>query len=165
MMYTKTEAGRAEIQQRSRKLPTPMRSLLLMVDGQRSEADLQELAGSLRAPDDALAQLLEMGLIEVGAEEVPATPAPIEDTVVTSGTVAQSREYLALYSLLTEAIRKHLGLRAYFLQMKVERCDDFAALQAVLPDVAAALANAKSDALGKRLLEDARLLTASEATA
>ncbi len=36
VMYRKTEAGREEISQRTRKLPTQLRTILLMVDGQRS---------------------------------------------------------------------------------------------------------------------------------
>lgn len=62
--YRKTDAGRAEIRDRSRRLPPALRTLLLVVDGQRTLAQLQEVATGVRAPDDALDRLLAEGLIE-----------------------------------------------------------------------------------------------------
>ena len=56
LMPAKTEQGRAEIESRSRKLPGGLRSLLLLVDGRRTVAELQELAKRLNAPEDALQQ-------------------------------------------------------------------------------------------------------------
>ena len=62
--WSKTEAGRNEIQQRTRKLPAGLRSILLLVDGQRSDDELQAMMSGLHAPDDALSQLAADGLIE-----------------------------------------------------------------------------------------------------
>lgn len=62
--WCKTEAGRNEIQQRTRKLPAGLRSILLLVDGQRSDDELQAMMSGLHAPDDALGQLAADGLIE-----------------------------------------------------------------------------------------------------
>ena len=62
--WSKTEAGRNEIQQRTRKLPAGLRSILLLVDGQRSDDELQAMMSGLHAPDDALGQLAADGLIE-----------------------------------------------------------------------------------------------------
>ena len=63
LMPAKTEQGRAEIESRSRKLPGGLRSVLLLVDGRRTVAELQELAKRLNAPEDALQQLLSLELI------------------------------------------------------------------------------------------------------
>ena len=46
---------------------------------------------------------------------------------------------------MSEAVRAHLGLRGYFLQLKVERCTDIASLQALLPELRAAVAKAKGE--------------------
>ncbi|KRG68156.1 hypothetical protein [Pseudoxanthomonas dokdonensis] len=159
MVYTKTDAGRDEIQQRSRKLPTGLRSILLMVDGQRNEAELKELASALKAPDDALEQLLAQQLIAV----VDTATGPAEGPQADAEEVADDGEgqrRAALYNLMTDAIHAHLGLKGYFLQLKVERCTDMAALVALMPDISAALGKAKSDALAKRWLDNARSLLA-----
>ena len=46
---------------------------------------------------------------------------------------------------MSEAVRAHLGLRGYFLQLKIERCTDVDSLQAVLPELRAALAKSKGE--------------------
>ena len=63
-MWCKTEAGRNEIQQRTRKLPSVLRSILLLVDGQRNDDELRAMMSGLHAPEDALQQLAADGLIE-----------------------------------------------------------------------------------------------------
>ncbi len=66
MSFAKTEAGRQEIEARTRRLPTALRSILLMIDGQRTDTELRSLIEGLKAPPDALEQLVEMGLIADG---------------------------------------------------------------------------------------------------
>jgi len=61
----KTDAGRDEIQNRTLKLPNGLRSILLMVDGQRNVAQLRGVMAGLKSPDDALQQLESLGLIAV----------------------------------------------------------------------------------------------------
>mgnify|MGYP001100461392 FL=1 len=45
--------------------------------------------------------------------------------------------------MMSETVREHLGLRGYFLQLKVERCTDMGELMALLPDFSTALAKAR----------------------
>ena len=152
----KTDAGRDEIQSRTLKLPNGLRSILLMVDGQRNVAQLRGVATGLKAPDDALQQLQAMGLIAVpqslaaaaaatireaarpqpANEPAPATPAPASEPSAANG-------YSALYTLMSDTVREHLGLRGYFLQLKVERCTDVGELIALLPDFSTALGKAR----------------------
>ena len=40
LLHAKTAAGRQEIEDRARRLPAALRSILLMVDGQRDESEL-----------------------------------------------------------------------------------------------------------------------------
>ena len=42
-IYRKTDAGRDEIRDRSRRLPPALRTVLLMVDGQRTQPELREV--------------------------------------------------------------------------------------------------------------------------
>ena len=74
--YSKTDAGRQEIEQRTRKLPSALRSILLMVDGQRDDGELATLIESFRAPADTLEQLAGMGLIEAREAEGAVAGAP-----------------------------------------------------------------------------------------
>ncbi|QCW25440.1 hypothetical protein FE772_06940 [Lysobacter enzymogenes] len=73
----KTNEGRDEIEHRTRKLPPMLRSILLIVDGERSARHLRELAVSLHGPADALEQLEQLGLIASSAAvaaSLAATP-------------------------------------------------------------------------------------------
>jgi hypothetical protein len=163
-IYRKTDAGRDEISNRGRRLSPPLRTVLLMVDGQRPLAQLREVMAGMKAPDDALEALLADGLIElvpsgfdvaglVGA--VAPRPASQPPSVVMAETArpagdkaageGRSALYQLLYGKMSEAVRAHLGLRGYFLQLKVERCTDADGLQALLPELRAALAKAKGE--------------------
>ena len=132
----KTEAGRDEIQQRSRRLPNTLRSILLLVDGQRTVVQLRDVIAGLRAPDDALQQLVVMGLI--GAAE------PTDISVSAAPPSEADERYDELYALMSEAVRKQLGLRGYLLQLKVARCDNTDELLALLPEITAALGKVRN---------------------
>ncbi len=168
-IYRKTDAGRDEIRDRGRRLSPPLRTVLLMVDGQRTLAQLREVMAGMKAPDDALEALLADGLIEavpsgfdpaglMGAIGPRATSRPpsvvlAEAAANAAAPVAGSAAaadrgsgaYVYLYERMSEAVRAHLGLRGYFLQLKVERCTDTASLQALLPELRAAVAKAKGE--------------------
>jgi len=175
--YAKTDAGRQEIADRARRLPAQLRSILLVVDGHQDDAALQQIVAGLHAPEDALAQLQQMGLIARGgdASAAPATSPSISpssappaasattlaDTIHPSanpGDTPVSHEaaqrYSHLYDAMSEAVRKNLGLKGYFMQLRIERCSDAAALEALLPEFTAALGKAKSPALAARWLQD-----------
>lgn len=159
--WFKTEEGRLEIQQRTRKLTAGLRSILLMVDGLRSEQELRSLVEGLHAPADALAQLSAAGLIEqrLANSAPPASGAGIDagpgPAPAWEGTGAAER-YNALYTVLTDSIRAHLGLKGYFMQLKVERCGDADELSALLPEMATALAKARDHAFATRWLDSVR---------
>lgn len=205
MGFAKTEAGRQEIEARTRRLPTALRSILLMVDGQRSDAELRSLIEGLKAPPDALEQLLDMGLIAdtwnlatgkpvarasaavsataalaaalpVAAAASPSADAPVAvseavaaevvaapaaEVVASAGTLPAATpdaagEYRWLYDRMSGAVGRYLGLKGYFLQLKVERCTDVASLQLVLPDLEIALRKARGDAFTEQWLEETR---------
>lgn len=153
--WCKTEAGRNEIQQRTRKLPAGLRSILLLVDGQRSDDELQAMMSGLHAPDDALSLLAADGLIERrsgAASMLAAVAAPKAPAVA----MTSAERYNLLYARITDDIRSHIGLKGYFLQLKVERCANADDLEALLPDVATALTKARDHTFATRWLEDVR---------
>lgn len=73
-VFAKTEAGQSEIKTRSLGLSPKLRSVLIMVDGQRTGRDLAALAG----PDteQALAGLMAAGCIEMLAAAPEPAAAP-----------------------------------------------------------------------------------------
>ncbi len=168
-LYFKTDAGKQEILDRGRRLPSAMRSLLLMVDGQRDHAQLRELMAGLHAPDDALEQLVVMGLVK---RQEPASPAQAATAVLASpvspppappaplpGEVklpADFGRYRSLYEIVTDTVRRHIGLKGYFLQLKIEKCADVDALLALLPEIATALTKAKDHTFASEWLARTR---------
>ena len=173
-LYYKTDAGKQEIQDRGRKLPASLRSLLLMVDGQRDQIQLRDLMAGLRVPDDALEQLLVMGLVKRdGPAAPPAVPAPpiaLPSAAPTLATLAAAAgplpgevqlpadfgRYRRLYEIVTDTVRRHMGLKGYFIQLKVEKCADVDALLALLPEIATALTKAKDHTFASEWLARTR---------
>jgi hypothetical protein len=70
----KTPQGQAEIRQRQRGLSQRQRTLLLLVDGRRSVAQVKLVAVQAGATDTAFDELLDMGLITVREPVLPVRP-------------------------------------------------------------------------------------------
>lgn len=142
LVYRKTDTGRAEIGTRQHKLAPPLRSLLLLVDGQRDLGQLRHVAATLHAPSDAIDRLLELGLITTAANE-PNAPVSAQ-AGVEAGPSDVALRYMTLSGLMSEGVREYLGLRGFITQLKIERCSTVDELLALLPDVAAAIGKARN---------------------
>lgn len=140
--YRKTDSGRAEIGSRQHKLAPPLRSLLLLVDGQRDASQLRHVAATLHAPNDAIDLLVQLGLITTAANE-PAAPAAAPGTPDASPSDAALR-YMTLSGLMSEGVREYLGLRGFMTQLKIERCSNVDELLSVLPDITAAIGKSRN---------------------
>lgn len=156
-VFIKTAAGRQEIEQRTRKLSAGVRSILLMIDGQRTLEELDDLIEALHAPPDTMAQLLVAGLAK--PVESDASGSEASDAHETAHTLSPAAQrYVLLYTLLSDSIRAHLGLKGYFLQLKVERAADADDLLQLLPLIRDALAKVKKVQFADRWMESARAL-------
>ena len=161
MSYAKTEAGRQEIEARTRRLPTALRSILLMVDGQRGDTELRGLIEGLKAPADALEQLIAMDLIvDNRPAMVVAMAAPLRAATAAVAVAAEpdaprdaAQEYRRLYERMSGAVTRYLGIKGYFLQLKIERCQDAQALHALMPELETALRKARGAAFTTQWLE------------
>jgi len=160
MSYAKTEAGRQEIEARTRRLPTALRSILLMVDGQRGDTELRALIEGLKAPADAIEQLIAMELIvDNRPPMVVAMAAPLRAATAAVASEAgelprdAAQEYRRLYERMSGAVTRYLGIKGYFLQLKIERCEDAQALHALMPELEAALRKARGAAFTTQWLE------------
>jgi hypothetical protein len=72
----KTPDGQAELATRARQLSQRHRTLLLLVDGRRSEAQLRQLAERAGVPPSVYDELLDMGLITLPLPTLPIEVAP-----------------------------------------------------------------------------------------
>jgi hypothetical protein len=178
-IYAKTDAGREEMRTRALQLSGALRTVLLLVDGNRTVAQLKELQAGGKAPPDALEQLLAMGLIEVlqssvqpAAEPVPAPPAValvppprdmpllepeapppvVETTAAAPRDETQPQRFDRLYTLMNELVSDYLGLRGYFMQLKIEKCSSAEELLALQNELGAALAKAHGKEVATELM-------------
>lgn len=124
--YAKTGKGIELLEKRSTELPRKVRSALLLVFASKSEAELQAQGEAIGAPPDFLDQLVAAGLIErVGtgpegsaAARMPATPA---------------ERYIAATRLMNQSAAAEAGLKAFFFQLKLQKCGNVADVVALLP--------------------------------
>jgi hypothetical protein len=135
-IYAKTELGLQELKERHLKLPVLLRSLLIMIDGNRTVADVLEKARALQLDDKALAALEAGGLI---AKKYSAPSAAATETVEVRRTEDEVERFLKAQQLMSDATNKHLGFRGYGLMMRLQKTANVRDLRDLLPDFAAAL--------------------------
>lgn len=135
-IYSKTEKGAQELKTRQMNLPVQLRSVLIMVDGQHTVAQVLARAHALTVTTDVFVQLEKLGLIErrFGARAAPEG----------AGTGAERSEddiqrFLRLQKSMNETISSHLGLRGYGLMLRLQRASNLRELHELLPDLAQAL--------------------------
>ncbi|WP_137936260.1 hypothetical protein [Chitinivorax sp. B] len=176
-ILVKTDAGQQAVLDRSRypDLNGRLRTLLLQIDGKRQASELMKLAVSLGAPADSLDKLMAMGLIVNEAPAVPriampdnrvssrapapavvqqAAPPPVERR----GSGQVFNRFQEATRLMNEAASKHLGLKAVFFTLKVERCSNAAELRSLLEDFRKAIGKAKTPFFADRLVEEIEAL-------
>ena len=135
-IYAKTDEGLRELKERTHNLPITLRSLLIMVDGNRTVAEVLQRARALRVDVGALATLERAGLIAKrfsapSAVDTDATPAPRSESEV--------QRFLAAQQKMSDAINAHLGFRGYTMMMRLQRAANLRDLHDLLPDFAQAL--------------------------
>jgi hypothetical protein len=124
-IYRKTAKGLAEIETRAHRLPPRCRGALILVDGQRSVADLAKLL-----PGDAqalLQQLLANGFIDVFAvlADRPALPSATASAPPVEPIDQIKREAV-------RALTQQLGPMAETVALKIEHSQSLAELRPLL---------------------------------
>ena len=128
-IYRKTAKGVQEIETRTLKLAPRFRSLLILVDGRRSDDELMRLVAT--AGDQALAALAEGGFIEAIGMTADPEPAPRAGAAAPAAALAlpagfEQRRRDAVRQLLDQ-----VGPLGEAIALKLERAasvDDFRAL-------------------------------------
>jgi hypothetical protein len=135
-IYAKTEEGVRELKERKRNLPIALRSLLIMVDGSRTVAEVLERARALRVDVTALATLERAGMI---AKRFSAPSAAESELASAPRSETEVQQFLAAQQQLSDAINEHLGFRGYMMMMRLQRAGNLRDLHDLLPDFAKAM--------------------------
>ncbi len=149
VVWSKTEAGRQEIQARSKVPGRAQRTLLLLIDGRRSDAQLLAAVQGTSAAD--FGRLAGLGLIaapQAGAAQPPMaaflrTAAGVPVPATPSARPAPPTSYADFTRTLTELIARELGLRGLGLTLAVEKAATSEELMAVADRVIAAVRDRK----------------------
>jgi hypothetical protein len=143
VIWIKTDAGRAEMQTRALVKERSQRTLLLLIDGGKSDDMLLASVAGTR-PEDFKA-LQELGLIAQvqggsragsrgGSPTIPApltAPAPLDVTLPPAPDPVREIDYARFTATLTQLISKEIGLRGFTLTLAVEKAGTIEELQAV----------------------------------
>lgn len=160
-IFDKTSAGRDEVRTRARGLPQRLRSVLILVDGARTEAALRQAVERTGAPVDTVETLLSMGLIQpVAVTAKVAQPAPAGELVeqaFAAATTADPERFRIAKKFMNETVVDALGLRSFMFTLKLEKCATLPDLAALAPEYTRLVQKAKgaevSAALASRLRE------------
>ncbi len=147
-LVCKTQAGSQELRLRKGKLAPRLRAMLIMADGAKTVDELRLAAAQLGAPPDFLETLLRHGFVEL----------PQADVDVNDMATADPAERLAAaQTYVNNAVVDALGIRAYLLTLKLQKCTDATQLQGLLPEATQAVAQTQGEEAAKAF--EAKVLT------
>lgn len=136
VIYRKTQKGTEAIANRHSGLAPRLRSLLIMVDGKRTFAELSTMAAALGDPG-RFSELEAEGLVEPAVAEEKTMPAALEPAAVpqqpAAAAPAQRAANLAQAQRFSSHLLEHLlGPMAEPLCIKIEGARDLAEFVAVI---------------------------------
>ncbi len=167
-IYIKTTTGTEEVKARARKLPPRLRTMLIMVDGTLTAAQLQSAADTLGAPGDFLQTLLQHGLVEelearrasacaaAAASALPLTAGEVVEAGAPLLVLSDPERFRLAQKFMNDNAVDALGLRAFFLTLKLEKCFNCNDLRALLPDFNKAITKGSGEAVARVLVTRAR---------
>ncbi|MFZ6686460.1 hypothetical protein ACO0K0_01785 [Undibacterium sp. SXout11W] len=184
--YDKTEKGREEIATRKYQLANRLRTLLVMIDGKKSAAELLKNLTAIGLDENSIQELIELEMIAPAVAiadatesteshaplEVESETTPIEENKISpvqsstdTDDQTEAEQFQVIYNFFNETIKSALGFRGFTLQLKVERAkniDDFknlrhAYLEAILKIKGREIARSLRDRLDVLLHEGEKL--------
>ena len=125
--YTKTPKGIEAVEKRTGDLQRRLRTALLLVFASKTESELVEQAAAIGAPADFLDQLLAGGYIErVGGADAAAPAAAMPST--------PAERFIAGTRFVEQSVAHEGGFKAFFFQLKVQKCSGPEDLRALAPE-------------------------------
>lgn len=186
-IYDKTDKGREELGTRKYQLAPRSRSLLVLVDGKQTVADLLKKIAGLGLNQQSIQDLVDQEFITVSQSVAPNTiTAPlavsVQETEVESGTEAlpvsdisakpilvisespeeNARRFQALSKFFNATIKSTLGFRGFSLQLKVERAANLQEFEDLRNVYIEAILKAKGKDLARSLRDRLDLLLYAE---
>lgn len=141
-VFDKTLKGRCEIATRENGLSPRLRTLLLLVNGSRTATELLRLVEGFGISERHLEHLRTYGYIRDARRLGRAQPQMQREA---------DPLFRALYDFYSDTIRRHIGLRGYTLQLRVEQAEDITALADLRAPYLEALLQAKGNDLARML--------------
>jgi hypothetical protein len=137
-IYAKTELGLAELRDRKLNLPITLRGLLILIDGNRTVAQVLVKARALKLDERAMTALERGGLI---AKRFSAPSVAQNDATMTPAQRSEDEveRYMQAQQMMSDAINAHLGFRGYGLMMRLQKTANVRDLHDLLPDFAKSL--------------------------
>ena len=152
----KTAAGQQEIGLKQRKLQPKARSLLIMVHGAETVAQLARSMHSLGDVHAILDELIGMGLVAVQG----GSGSAMTQTAANNESVIPAAQQVKL--LLNETAVASLGmlggLTAFRFTLKLEHCYTADELRAIFPEFKKIVTKAKNEAFADAILSRAETL-------
>jgi hypothetical protein len=150
VIWVKTDAGRAEMQNRALIKERARRNLLLLIDGGKSEEMLLANLAGITAADFQELRKLDLIAPAAGAVTVgnPARPAGADTSRPTLPLPldGKSLDYSAFTAALTKLISNHLGLRGFTLTLAVDKASTIEELRDVAQRVIEQVRERKGEA-------------------
>jgi hypothetical protein len=152
VIWTKTEAGRIEIQARTIVKERPQRNLLLVIDGVKTEEMLLAHLAGITATD--FVDLHVLGLIAPLVAGGRGTPQPTRSGGAPAAQLPAAAaaptdaplDYAEFTATLTQMISGELGLRGFVLTLAVEKASTAEELQALAQRTIEQIRERKGDA-------------------
>ena len=173
-IYDKTEKGREELSTRKYQLAPRSRSLLVLIDGKQTVADLLKKIAGLGLNQQSIQDLFDQEFIAVSQNIAPSTIAapqtvPVQETevaavalpvadvsakpllVISDNPEENARRFQALSKFFNETIKSTLGFRGFSLQLKVERAGNLQEFEDLRNVYIEAILKAKGKDLARNL--------------
>lgn len=137
----KTDAGNRELSQRAHKLSPRVRSLLIVIHGTDTVAELSRSFQVFGDVSASLNELAGLGLITV--RESAAASAPVQIPAANAPDLMppapQAKQFL------NETAVAVLGLRAFLFTLKLEHCYTVEELRGILPEYRRVIGKSKGE--------------------
>ena len=154
----KTDAGNRELAQRAHKLSSRVRSLLIVIRGTDTVADLARNFQAFGDVSGGLNELAALGLITVQATAAPSavTHMPAANAADMVAPVQRAKQ------LLNESAVAVLGLRSFLFTLKLEHCYTAGELSGILPEYQRVVTKAKGAAFAAAIVKRAQAILAHD---
>ena len=147
----KTSKGLEEVETKKYKLSQRARTVLILVDGNKTAGQVIEMARQLGSPATLLDDFVEKGLVDHRAGLALMTSSESGQAIPNAPPMDEAGRFRLAHKFMTTSVVNTLGIRAFFFTLKLERCATRKDLLALLDDYTKAIAKG-GDAMETRVL-------------